>query len=249
MDGNNQITPSGHPPHGTSIEELFWLFRVKHQADSSWFRQLPWKRFLVGVFIMSCILNSGMLLFSLPQLSMPFQMGFALLAVIAATSLFAILVLAIPCGLIYLLIPGSRRLGLRILVGAAVFLGTFYTFASSGATLRRAAFRDLAERSMPLVEAVKSFEANEGRLPESVEELVPRYLKSVPHTGLAAHPKYKYLTGKTATFWLENPWVIQVDARRIHGFDKFSYFPLQNYPETFDGHEFERMGAWAYLHE
>ncbi len=249
MDGNNRTTNSDAPPHGARIEVLFWPFGLKRQADSSSFRHIPWKRFLVGVSIMSCVLNSGMLLFSLPQLAMPFQMGFALLALIAAASLFAILVLAIPCGLIYLLVPGSRDLGLRIIAGSAIFMGTFYAFASSGAMLRTAAFRDLADRSMPLIEAVKAFEANEGQLPESLEQLVPRYLEKVPSTGLAAYPKYKYLTGQRASFWLENPWVIQVDARRIHGFDKFSYFPLQNYPEAFDGHEFERMGAWAYLHE
>jgi len=191
-----------------------------------------------------------MLISKLPQLdSTLVQEGFFILALLSALGAVATLGLAIPCGMIYLLIPGSREVGLRILVGAAIFLGTFYAFGTSGMTLRAAAFRDLAQRSMPLAEAVKTFEEKEGRLPKSLEELVPRYLARVPGTGMAAYPEYDYLTGEEASFWLDNPWVIRVRTHSLGGFDQFLYFPMQNYPEEFEGNGFERMGAWGYMHE
>ena len=112
------------------------------------------------------------------------------------------------------------------------------------------AFRDLAERSMPLVDAVEAFELAENRLPATLQELVPRYLPEVPVTGMATYPSYDLLTGEDAEVWFDNPWVLRVHTGRGGiNFDEFLYFPLQNYPQKVGGDRFERLGGWAYLHE
>lgn len=253
MDGGNDEMGENATPRRATIAELLWpprySRRVRQRAAHRPFRSAPWGSFLLCVVAVSCVLSSGMLITRLPQLGTSVQAGFFILALIAALVAVANLGLAIPCGMIYLLIPGSRGLGLRIVIGSAIFLSIFYAFGSCGTTLRAAAFRDLAQRSMPLVQAVNAFEDVEGRLPKSLEELVPRYLARVPGTGMAAYPDYDYLTGKEATFWLDNPWVIRVRTHSLDAFDQFLYFPLQNYPEDFEGNECERMGTWAYMHE
>jgi hypothetical protein len=43
--------------------------------------------------------------------------------------------------------------------------------------------------------------------------------------------------------------VLLVSTLKGGSFDRFLYFPLQNYPEDGYGGSLERIGDWAYLHE
>jgi len=63
-------------------------------------------------------------------------------------------------------------------------------YASSGA--RDWAFARLAERSEPLIAAIKAYEATHGKPPESLDDLVPAQLTEVPGTGMPAYPNYQY---------------------------------------------------------
>lgn len=58
--------------------------------------------------------------------------------------------------------------------------------------LRRWAFSRAAEQADVVVDAIKRFEQAERRLPTSLNELVPAYLKYVPPTGLLEHPSFEY---------------------------------------------------------
>ncbi len=117
-------------------------------------------------------------------------------------------------------------------------------------SIRSEAFHRLALRSGPLVAAIHDYTAAKGSPPESLEQLTPEFLPEIPKTGMRAYPGYRYLSGPEAARFEENPWVLFVDCTSGGiNFDRFYYFPLQNYPEHGYGGGFQRMHDWAYLHE
>src|SRR5262249_38070430 len=127
----------------------------------------------------------------------------------------------------------------------------FWYFAGHAAYhFRRRHFADLAERSKPLIAAIRSFEKDRGAAPPSLEALVPDYIAVVPTTGLEAYPDYLYFGKERAGSWFGNPWVLQVSASEgALDFDYFYYLPLQNYPSSQPDGNPERIGDWVYLHE
>ncbi len=136
------------------------------------------------------------------------------------------------------------------LICSVACLVSFTVGAVVGAHLRKAAFVELAERSKPLVEAVKAYEGKHGQPPVSLDSLVPEYLLKIPSTGFGAYPDYEYVQGEKAKRFATNPWAIYVftPSGGIN-FDQFLYLPLQNYPERGFGGWLERIGDWAYVHE
>lgn len=145
---------------------------------------------------------------------------------------------------------GIRPFAVRSLIAAALFTLAVFVGLSLGGRIRMTAFRSLAERSTPLVEAIRSYEARYGTPPPDLAALVPEFIPSVPSTGMAAYPRYEYHTGEEASHYHGNPWVLVVftPSGGIN-FDTFMYFPLQNYPKTGYGGWLERISDWAYVHE
>ncbi len=115
--------------------------------------------------------------------------------------------------------------------------------------IRHQAFEQLAIRSKPLVEAVTAYtEDHHGSPPETLEALVPEYLEAIPKTGMMAYSKYHYTTGEDMRRWDDNPWMLNVYCFN-GGFDRFMYYPLQNYPERGESGWYEPIADWAYYHE
>ena len=114
---------------------------------------------------------------------------------------FLCILLFCACGIIALpfIFWGARHLGVpwRIIF-KGVLITTILTFATSigmvvlGSELRDRAFSRAADRAEVLVEAIKRFERTEGHPPDSLKDLVPKYLASVPKTGLESYPEFEY---------------------------------------------------------
>ena len=131
---------------------------------------------------------------------------------------------------------------------SAVYLTAFFISLRVGETVRMGAFHRLADRSKPLVAAIRAFEQQRGHPPKSLETLVPEFISSVPSTGMGAYPEYRYITDSTN--YDGNPWVLMVlTPSGVINFDEFMYFPLTNYPKSGYGGSLERVGDWAYVHE
>jgi hypothetical protein len=160
---------------------------------------------------------------------------------LAAGTLF----LVIPCSIVFLLFSNLRALGLRLLLLSVIYLATGTALDSAAVTIRTASFHGLAERSMPLVEAVRAYEKAEGYPPRVLDDLIPSYLDAVPSTRLAAYPTYEIHMGTGSSMWKGNSWVLCVPVGL--GSDLFVYFPNQNYPSE-ERDAFERFGDWAYFH-
>lgn len=211
--------------------------------------RFPLGQFIVLSFLTCGAFNACVFLSAIPQVPKAFH-SFDFIGVLMTIALAAgTLVLVIPSSILFLVFTKLRALGLRLLVLGVIYLATGTALGSAADAIRNASFHDLAERSMPLVEAIKAFEKAEGQPPKKMDDLVPTYLDTVPSTGLAAYPHYEIHMGKESSMWTGNPWVLCVPVSRgTLNWDLFLYFPNQNYPPE-ESRAFERFGSWAYFHE
>jgi hypothetical protein len=112
------------------------------------------------------------------------------------------------------------------------------------------AFERLAQRSRPLIQAIKQYEATYGAPPETLTDLVPTYLPEVPRTGMAAYPHYRYRICNGLEQCDGNRWAVSVPAPfGVLNWDEFIYYPLGNYPQTDFRGWLEPIRDWAYVHE
>lgn len=135
-------------------------------------------------------------------------------------------------------------------LSCVVYIATAFPCFRVANSVRMHGFGKLAERSAPLVKSIYDYEAKYGNAPENLEALVPEFIPSVPNTGMAAYPDYYYMVGERARKWDGNPWILYVETPSGGiNFDKFMYFPNQNYPKRGYGGSLERIEDWAYVHE
>lgn len=197
----------------------------KTVIDFSPFDQIPIGRFLLLSLLACGVPNSCVLVSEIPQFTETFRnlasFGILVTFLLALGALFFVS----PCSLLLLIFPGTRGLGIRLLLLCIAYVLTLTLMAGAGSTIRKASFRALAERSMPLVEAVKAFEKAEGHPPMKLDDLVPSYLDAVPSTGLAAYPHYEIHMGEESSMWKGNPWVLCVPvSRSVLNWDLFLWF-------------------------
>jgi hypothetical protein len=161
---------------------------------------------------------------------------------------FLTAIVAIPVA--FGLILCGRPRAVLYLLSAICVVGTIFSGFAIGRKWRMEAFHALAERSMPLVAAIREYETQRGEPPHRLDDLVPQFLPTVPSTGMGGYPSYNYFVGAEADEYGGNPWALEVFTPGPGiNFDCFIYYPDQNYPETGFGGSLERIGAWAYVHE
>ncbi len=160
-----------------------------------------------------------------------------------------IAVLALPIGLLMTVGRQYRaRAGLAI-AQSAVFLASFIGGLLLGQLVWRAGVENVVDRSQRLIFAIHQFVAEELRLPRSLDELTPRYLREIPTTGIGSSPQFRYIVGRPDDFD-NNPWVLIVSTGSPPmGFDQMLFFPLQNYPERGYGGSMELIGNWGYVRD
>lgn len=170
--------------------------------------------------------------------------------------LILVLVLLLAFLVVFVSLPGllfrrTRRMALLYGASFLVFIPSFTVGECYlGKAVRRDGVSRFERRSTPLVRAIEAYQTERGRPPSTLEELVPAYLGKVPSTGFGASPEYRYLEGKEAKEYGENPWVlIATPPCQFMGFDLLLYFPRRNYPLTGYGGWLERFNSWAYVHE
>jgi ABC-type transport system involved in multi-copper enzyme maturation permease subunit len=162
-----------------------------------------------------------------------------------------IALVAVVMSLPFFLFRSKRKEATYVFAAAAVYLAIGILCISIGSVVRIRGFERLADRSRPLIAAVRRFEAENRRPPASLAELVPNYLAAIPNTGMAAYPKYEYVTGDRALENYDgNPWAVWVETPSGGiNWDIFLYYPRQNYPQSGHGGSLERVKDWAYVHE
>jgi len=128
---------------------------------------------------------------------------------------------------------------------SAAFVGSCIGGIKLGAHIRNEQLLDVTERARPLIDAISAYQADHGRPPATLDELVPKYLDRIPETGIGARPTFHYVTNHPGPLH-GNPWVLgATPPTPIMGFDSFHYFPRQNYSEA----GYVPMGDWGYFHD
>ncbi len=139
---------------------------------------------------------------------------------------------------------GSRISELIWIAGLCALLSSVPAMLVSR-EIRKNGFQQMAERTKPLITAIKKFEKQKGHAPEALAELVPEFLPAVPTTGIGAYPEYRYEQFEDDS----DPWELSV--RCGGGFlnwDEFFYLPSENYGKRVGGCV-EPAGTWAYFYE
>ena len=157
----------------------------------------------------------------------------------------------IPILVICLLFQRVRRRAAFLLVFAVLLIPCCVAGIVLGHKTRMVCMRAFAQRSQPLIGAIRKYELDHSMPPQSLNDLVPEYLPAVPSTGMMAYPEFRYHTGTEARDrFANNAWALSV-ATPSGGinFDMVLYFPEQNYPDRGYGGSLERVGDWAYVHE
>lgn len=171
----------------------------------------------------------------------------ALFFVVPLLVLIFVLMLSSLIGLIF---RRSRKICFVIFLCCIVYLGIAMTCWRLADKLRMAAFYKLAERSEPLVRAIKNYKLKYGEPPGSLENLVPEFFPKIPKTGMGAYPEYEYMVGNKAQDFAKNDWCLVVDTPSGGlNWDIFIYLPNQDYPKYGYGGCLEKVRDWAYVYE
>lgn len=126
--------------------------------------------------------------------------------VVAICTVFVALILIF----LRLVVRHPLRKAPQAAISAAVFLLVSWFLArglvSIFSRVNPATVTRVAERSAPLVDAIRRFEAARGKPPAVLAELVPEFLPSIPGAGIRLAPEYEYTVGSEA--YCENPWML-----------------------------------------
>lgn len=144
----------------------------------------------------------------------------------------------------------SRGPALAVFIGAGLLVTLSIASLKSADKIRTAGFERLAHEAAPLVEAIHTYKETFGHPPESLDKLKIVYPAGHSIKGEVL-PKFEYLPGELASErYHGNPWVLILETPTGPlRWDRFLYYPLQNYPPLANGGWFETVGQWAYLHE
>ena len=104
-----------------------------------------------------------------------------------------------------------------------------------------------ASRAQKVVEALERYRSDEGKYPASLNDLVPRYLSSVPVPGPIAYPRFEYSRANSKTKYAGYELAVPM----LHGAsaDRLIYWPNQIYPERIYSGGVDVRGTWAYVSE
>lgn len=111
--------------------------------------------------------------------------------------------------------------------------------------IRLFGFHLAGERAQPIIDAIQTYEKQNGKVPERLSDLVPSYLPALP----TRIPPMQIVSKPEALgHYPGNHWILKAPAGRgILNWDEFIYLPAQNYEALKE--PIERVGKWGYQFE
>jgi hypothetical protein len=162
--------------------------------------------------------------------------------------LLAMVVMAVSVGGLF--IPKLRYAALAVFIGTGLLVTLCIASLKSADSIRIQGFERLTHEAAPLVEAIHAYHEKYGLPPKAIEDLQVAFPSGHTIKGDEL-PEFKYLQGEQASERFHgNPWVLILETPTGPlKWDRFVYYPLQNYPPLASGGWFEKVGTWGYLHE
>ena len=145
-----------------------------------------------------------------------------------------------------LLARSYRATALTVLVFAGTITALFIPAVRVAQRVRMHSFHAAGQRADPVIAAIEKHVTNTGAPPATLQQLVPTYVKAIP----AGLPPLEIQSGPDiGKAYHGNEWILSASVGWLMNFDRFLYFPNQQYPERGYGGTLERVGRWAYVHE
>lgn len=177
---------------------------------------------------------------------LPFGSIFFYRASFFAVVAFFLALFGLPLTLLAALFRRIRRGALRSAAVLLAFLLGFVAAAGLAGWQRDKRMETIPARAAPLVAAIEAYERDAKRPPESLDQLVPRYLPAIPSTGFGGHPEWFYRAPPPSghpseAIYGENRWVLAlyVGARPFPS-HRMVFLPDHRYPDWA-----KRYGDWA----
>ncbi len=115
---------------------------------------------------------------------------------------------------------------------------------------RTAAFARASVNGAPIIAALKEYRSDNGKYPNSLNTLVPAYVSALPATGLIGYPEFTYRNGYNDSSAVSDSYELRINCPSgTINFDRFVYWPSEEYPERIQGNRTELIGSWVYVHE
>lgn len=122
---------------------------------------------------------------------------------------------------------------------------------------RHLALRRIADNGLPIIVAIEQFERdNDAQSPQSLHDLIPDYLTSVPDTGVVRYNEYIYHQNQAppGSSHPTSRWLICVPTFDFGHRDSLFYLPDQNYDEIPNRTSYDLISTttgqdWGYYNE
>lgn len=141
-----------------------------------------------------------------------------------------------------------RHEALITMLCCVTFVIVYYLSNYCSILVRRSIYIRAAVRGTLITKAIQQFEEQNGIAPESLDQLVPKYLTQIPPTGIAADPNFQY--HRFGSGEREPRWELSLhpspDAPNADG---LIYWPEGNYPKKLPEGQIETLGRWVYIHD
>jgi hypothetical protein len=198
---------------------------------------------IIGLSLLSFLLSS--LLFGLELYSTWLSPFGTIISFITACISGPLYVLArfilIPLSLILMISLDTRKHGLRLLSSCLSFLIPAIICLHLSDTLQVQGFQRLIDQEEVVVAAITAFETANNQPPQTLQDLVPDFLPSIPKRLGDVHINYQLITGTEALSYGDNTWVLKMEIPvPMLDYAFFVYFPNQDYPN-----EWRRVGKWG----
>lgn len=115
---------------------------------------------------------------------------------------------------------------------------------------------NISRNAQPLIFAIEKYQKQNKQFPDSLNELVPKYIAAIPYTSAVGFPDYEYRRiepdKKRREFLRQETYVLYINTSLgMLNWDRFLYSPNQQYLKQIYGGSgsLEKFGDWTYLHE
>lgn len=206
-----------------------------------------------GLLLLFCLLGEEMCLLPWPRfLGVP-----SVLLLHASVWTFLPALAAIPAALYFGLRSIARRKErdecladiARAFISVA-FAVLYFPIWGIGLMHRTEAFARAAENGNQVVTALAAYRAENGDYPESLEKLIPTYLKEIPFTGMIGYPEFRYVKGYNDLEKVDDSYELRINCSSgTINFDRFIYWPSEEYPDRIQNNGTQPIGNWVYVHE
>ena len=120
--------------------------------------------------------------------------------------------------------------------------------ATNADSWRRAGLIRITQNAKPLVAAIEQYKTVNGSYPPNFAALTPRFIKQIPYTGAPGYPQFHYRIADDNSKFKKYELSVLTSKGPLN-WDRFFYWPEQNYPTSLGGEAVEPIKDWAYLHE